>query len=71
MAAIDEVDDVSGIISDVVKETFHSLMWKWYYQHKNDRVAIHVWIISTSIRIEQLYPLFVRLFGEDTVLNNG
>lgn len=71
MPALDEVVDETGIVSELVKETFNSLMWKWYYAHKDETVRISIWIIRTSIKIEQLYPLFVRLFGEDSPVTNG
>jgi hypothetical protein len=71
MAAVDELHDVSGLLTDVAKERFAAAMWVWYYAHKNDTVKVHIWIIRTTIKIEQLYPLFVMLLGEDLALNHG
>lgn len=46
---------------DDVKSAIARQAWGWYAQHKDD-VVKKIWF--WTIRIRDLYPLFVRLFGE-------
>jgi hypothetical protein len=71
MAALDELNMQSGVIDDYTKRMFAAAFWIWYYNNKKLTIPIKIWFIRTSVSIEQLYPLFVLLFGEDTPLNHG
>jgi hypothetical protein len=71
MAALDELDIESGVIGEYEKRIFAAAFWMWYYKNKDLKIPVHIWIIRTSVSIEQLYPLFVLLFGEDTPLDHG
>lgn len=39
--------------------------WRWYHEHRRDVIIKRkVIIFSVTIRVEDLRPLFVSLFGE-------
>jgi hypothetical protein len=71
MAALNELDIEAGTIGEYEKRIFAAALWMWYYKNKDMKVAVHIWFIRTSVTLEQLYPLFVLLLGEDTALNHG
>lgn len=45
--------------------------WGWYRRHLDDMIVKRkVLIFSITIRVRDLYPLFVQLFGPEPANNN-
>lgn len=67
MAHVDsiKVPGAVGTLADIVRRSFAKEMWEWYESHKDDKLTtIKVWVISVTIRVHHVRPLFVILFGE-------
>lgn len=44
------------------------IFWAWYADHKDDHWPIKVWVVNYQLKMSQLYPLWVYLFGAETQL---
>lgn len=68
MAVIQELDLVE-IQNPAVRAGIRDIMarefWAWYYQNQDRTVTtVKVWFLSKKVRVRDLRPIFVLLFGE-------
>lgn len=46
----------------------NAVFWEWYHRHADDMLLKRkVFLFSVTIRVHDLRPLFVMLFGEEVV----
>ncbi len=63
VAASNEIPDE---LKKFVMETVGGLFWNWYHVHANDRIlSVGWWIIKKTVRVKDLYSVFVMLFGSE------
>ena len=44
------------------------IFWEWYHHHADDTIIRRkILVFSVTIRVHDLRPLFVMLFGEEVV----
>ena len=57
--------DKVGPIFAIAKELLAKEIWAWYAAHYNDVIyVIRFWVIRHSIRVSDIRPIFVKLFGD-------
>lgn len=63
MSALQELQGISTQIDVRILAPF---FWKWYHRHANDMILKRkILIFSVTIRVRDLHPLFVQLFGPE------
>lgn len=60
-----EVELPDTLESDWVRDAVARRVWMWFEKHKEEKIGVRVIFFSVSIRLEQLRPLFIRLFGDE------
>lgn len=66
MKAVDTLS-VSNLAIDksVLDRLFNEAAWKWYEANKEmELFSIKVWFLSKTIRVKDVRPLLVKMFGE-------
>lgn len=54
-----------AISGDIAKQIISKEFWEWYEQNKGKVVLRKkIFMFSVSITLEDLYPVFVTVFGE-------
>lgn len=55
-----------GVSFDLIQVIVAPLAWRWYRAHENDvLLSVGKWFIRFNVRVRDLRPLFVTLFGEE------
>ena len=64
MAVVNQINiGVPGIAVDLLRALVAKEFWKWFVTHSNDRIKVKVWIFRPSVKVRELEPLFLMLFG--------
>ena len=77
MAAIDEINlgglDAQGEwISASVRQAFAAQLWGWIHANADREVyTLRLWVITKTLRVRDLHPVFTLLFGPDPSLARG
>ena len=55
-----------GLDLDDVQTFVGKFFWRWYAENQNDViVTVGKWFVKFNVRVRDLRPLFVRLFGDE------
>lgn len=66
MSALTTLKSMHVVESQVDIRVLAPFFWQWYHDHANDMILKRKLIVfQVTIRVRDLYPLFVQLFGPE------
>lgn len=75
MTALQDLKSMHAKEAKVDWRVIAPFFWQWYHDHADDMIIKRkIVIFSVTIRVRDLYPLFVQLFGpepESTAFTNA
>jgi hypothetical protein len=72
MSAIQDVaasNEIPDELKQFVMETVSKLFWRWYHEHKDNKlVKVGWWIFHKTIYLRDLHSVFEMLFGPEPAI---
>lgn len=66
------LDEMRGISTQVDVRVLGPFFWGWYLRHQDDIIIRRkILFLAIKIRVRDLHPLFVQLFGPEPTNGSG